>query len=321
MLIKTLLLAFSARPYKVCGYERSDSAATIVKYSLKNKRAGSIYKKSAKDILLDHALRKNFDDDDLIEITSLAQRDSMLKKGEVELALFDTYRRAQRPLYIFYPYLVALTVVVWCFAALLGHRFMALSLFGTDIVLPGAIMIFPVIYFMADLIQEIYGYVRLRQTLWICIFTHVAIGALTSFVMSFSPAPFVNEQAYRVVMDTQWRMIIGNALGMIAGFTINGVILAKLKIRFEGGHLWLRTIASTLCAEFVYSYVCSFIAFHNNLPVLELIKLQFCMVMVKVAWEVFATPFLYVASHLIKKKEGLDTFDYYTNFNPFSLAV
>jgi len=232
-----------------------------------------------------------------------------------------SYQRANKPLYVFYPYLVAMTVVVWCFCALLGHRFLSANLFGVSVVLPGGIAIFPVIYFMADLIQEVYGYARMRQTLWICITSHVSIGVLTSVVMSMPPAAFVDAHAYQLVMDQQWRMIIGNIIGMIVGFTINGIILAKLKIKFNGKNLWLRTIVSTLCAEFVYSFVCSFIAFHNNLNVAELVKLQFLMVAVKVMWEVVATPFLYVVSHVLKKREGVDVYDYYTNFNPFSLAV
>jgi len=321
MLINTLFTAFYAKPYKVCGYEKNEDSKTIVKYSLKNKRAGNIYRKSAKDILLDNALKKNFDYDDLIEIASLVQRDEILKNGSLEFDVLATYQRSNKALYIFYPYLIAITAIVWCFSALLGHRFLSVNLFGINIILPGAIVIFPVIYFMADLIQEVYGYARLRQTLWICILTHIFIGTLTSFVMSFTPAHFVNAAAYDAVMSTQWDMIIGNAVGMIAGFTINGVVLAKLKIKFEGKNLWLRTIISTLLAEFVYSYVCSFIGFHKNLPTMDLIKLQFFMVMIKVMWEIFATPFLYLAASLIKSKEGVDVYDYYTNFNPFSLAV
>jgi uncharacterized integral membrane protein (TIGR00697 family) len=321
VLIQTLFEAFHAKPYKICGYEMSEERETVVKYSLRNKRAGKVFRKAAKDILLDNSLRKNFDYDDLVEITSVVQRDSILRNGDIDHDVLGRYQRANKPLYAFYPYLVALTVVVWCFCALLGHRFLSASFFGVNVVLPGGIVIFPVIYFMADLIQEVYGYARLRQTLWICIVSHISIGILTSLVMSMQPASFVDEHSYRTVMDQQWRMIIGNVIGMIAGFTINGVILAKLKIKFNGKNLWLRTIVSTLCAEFVYSYVCSFIAFHHNLAVIDLIKLQFLMVVVKVMWEVVATPLLYVTSHLLKKREGVDVYDYYTNFNPFSLAV
>lgn len=321
MLINILFEAFFSKPYKVCGYEKNDTSTTIVKYTLKNKRAGNIYRKSAKDILLDSALKKNFDYDDIIEIASLVQRDQFLKNSDLEFDVLTTYQRSNKSLYAFYPYLIAITAIVWCFCALLGHRFLSLNLLGIKIVLPGAIVIFPVIYFMADLIQEVYGYARLRQTLWICILTHITIGALTSFVMSFTPAPFVDESAYSAVMSTQWNMIVGNAVGMIAGFSINGIVLAKLKIKFEGKNLWLRTIISTLLAEFVYSYVCSFIGFHKNLPTLDLVKLQFFMVMIKVMWEIFATPFLYMTSIFIKNREGIDVYDYYTNFNPFSLAV
>lgn len=321
MLINTLFEAFISKPYKVCGYEKNESSTTIVKYTLKNKRAGSIYRKSAKDILLDSSLKKNFDYDDIIEIASLVQRDEILKSGNLEFDVLTTYQRSNQPLYKFYPYIVAITAVVWCFCALLGHRFLSLNFLSIKIILPGAIVIFPVIYFMADLIQEVYGYARLRQALWICISTHITIGILTSFVMSFTPAQFVNEDAYSAVMNTQWSMIIGNAIGMIAGFSINGIVLAKLKIKFAGKNLWLRTIVSTLIAEFVYSYVCSFIGFHKNLHIWDLLKLQFSMVMIKVMWEIFATPFLYITSTLIKNKEGIDVYDYYTNFNPFSWSV
>lgn len=321
MLINTLFEAFISKPYKVCGYEKNEFSTTIVKYTLKNKRAGSIYRKSAKDILLDSTLKKNFDYDDIIEIASLVQRDEILKSGNLEFDVLTTYRRSNKPLYIFYPYLTAIAAVVWCYCALLGHRFLFLNFFGLKIILPGAIVIFPVIYFMADLIQEVYGYARLRQTLWICILTHITIGILTSFVMSLTPAPFVNESAYRSVMNTQWIMIIGNAIGMIAGFSINGIVLAKLKIKFRGKNLWLRTISSTLLAEFFYSYLCTLIVFHGDLHIWDLMKLQFSMVMIKVLWEIFATPFLYITSTLIKNKEGIDAYDYYTNFNPFSWSA
>ena len=194
--------------------------------------------------------------------------------------------------------------------------------FGETIInLPGAILIFPIIYFLADLIQEVYGYARARQTLWVCIFTHITLGILVSFILSFNPAPNVDSHAYSLVLNTQWRMIIGNAVGMIAGFTINGIILAKLKIKFDGKKLWLRTIGSTLVAEIVYSVVCSTIAFNDKLGVMELVKLQIGMVLIKAMWEVVATPFLYIASTYIKNKEGQDVFDRYTNFNPFSLST
>jgi uncharacterized PurR-regulated membrane protein YhhQ (DUF165 family) len=39
--------------------------------------------------------------------------------------------------------------------------------------------------------------------------------------------------------------------------------------------------------------------------------------LVKVGYEVIATPFTYMIVGYLKKKEGIDTYDTKTNFNPF----
>ncbi len=311
------------RLYTISGIQKDENGATHILYGYKNKRGvvTEEHDKLATEIILDPKLRKKFDDDDYTEIVSLAQMDSILLNNGFNKSLFPTYKKKSKPQYQFFPYLVALTATIWCFAAIIGHRFMYLVIDGIGINLPGAILIFPMIYFLADLIQEVYGYSRARQTLWVCIFVHVILGVLISFVMSFNPSPIVNNVAYQTVLDTQWRMIIGNAVGMIAGFTLNGIILAKLKVKFNGKKLWLRSIGSTLFAEIVYSVVCSSIAFNDKLGFIALIKLQIGMVAIKAMWEVFATPFLYLVSWYLKKKEGIDVFDRYTNFNPFSLKL
>jgi uncharacterized integral membrane protein (TIGR00697 family) len=320
-MLSSLVNAFSGKIYSVSGFEKAYDGTSIVLYKPKNKRLNKPLRMAAKDIVKDHKLRLGFDIDDYTEIVSLAQRDSLLFQDEINQKLVTTFQNSQKKHYMFYPYFVAITAVVWCFAAIMGHRFMYLDLGFFQAHLPGAIVIFPIIYFMADVIQEVYGYTRARQTLWVCIAVHFLLGALTSSVMSFTPAPEVNELAYKAVLDTQWEMIIGNAVGMIAGFTVNGFILAKLKIKFAGKNLWLRTISSTFLAELVYSGVCSFIAFHNDLSILQLVKLQILMVSLKALWEVVFTPVLYLVCSFVKAKEGVDVYDKYTNFSPFSLAL
>lgn len=139
--------------------------------------------------------------------------------------------------------------------------------------------------------------------------------------MNFDPASFVDNHAYLTVLNTQWRMIFGNTLGMIAGFTLNGIILATLKIKFSGQYLWLRTLSSTFLAEIIYSIVCSSIAFNDSLNILELMKLQLGMILIKFLWEIIATPLLYFSSNFLKSFEGQDIYDRYVNFNPFIFKV
>jgi hypothetical protein len=40
----------------------------------------------------------------------------------------------------------------------------------------------------------------------------------------------------------------------------------------------------------------------------------------KTAIEVLATPLTYTVVNFLKKKEGIDTYDYKTSFNPFAIS-
>jgi hypothetical protein len=185
MLFK-FLEAFTKSTYKVQGFKKDDNGDTIILYGYRNKRSSNEYRKLASDIVKDEKLRKNFDYDDYTEIVSLSQYDSFVKNNDINKDILKTFESSQRNKYVFLPYLIALTAVMWCFCAIIGHRFLMLNIDSIDVYLPGAIFIFPVIYFLADLIQEVYGYSRARQTLWVCIFCHVTLGVLISFILSFN---------------------------------------------------------------------------------------------------------------------------------------
>ncbi|MDA0911792.1 MAG: queuosine precursor transporter, partial [Proteobacteria bacterium] len=305
--------------YSLHGYKRNKNGDTVIQYGLANKRVFKPLEAEAKKIITTKVLYNAFSQEDIINITTLAQKDAIMRSDNIDTTLLTDKNQPTK--YQWYPFLVAFMAVMWCFCAIIGHRFTYLDTQYFSIILPGAIIIFPVIYFCADAIQEIYGYKRARQALWVCIFCHFMLTLSVSLILWFNPAPNVDAHAYYVVLHTEWRMFLGNAIGMIAGVTINGIVLSKMKIFFEGKHLWLRSIASTLIAEAVYSVVCSSIAFNDALSVMQLIKLQAGMVAIKVLWEIFFTPLLYLITSKIKASEGIDIYDRYTNFNPFSLDV
>ncbi|MCF6777306.1 queuosine precursor transporter [Thiotrichales bacterium 19X7-9] len=312
-----LLVGF--KKYTVLGYSKNDQRETIVEYAYPNKRSPSPNILTANEIIKNKGLYLSFNQEDLINIVSFAQRDSIMLRGDIdeELLKFDK----KRAKYQWYPYLVAITTIVWCFTSVIAHRFLSISILGVDFMLPGGILFFPVVYFCADAIQEVYGYKRVRQTLWVCIASHLALLLMTLITLAITPASSVNVSAYTTVFDTQLRMFLGNNIGMIAGFTLNGYVFSKLKIKYNGDNLWLRSIMSTFLAEAVFSIVCTTIDFNPNLSMINLIKLQLFMIFVKAMWEVFFTPALYGLTYVIKRREGIDVYDRYTNFNPFSLDV
>nr|MDA8187610.1 hypothetical protein [Dehalococcoidales bacterium] len=62
------------------------------------------------------------------------------------------------------------------------------------------------------------------------------------------------------------------------------------------------------------------IAFSGALPGPVLITMIATQWLLKTAYEVAATPLTYAVVSFLKRKEGIDTFDYDTNFNPLLVA-
>lgn len=127
-MIFKILEAFSNKLYKIQGFEKDENGDTIIIYGYKNKRLATQYRKLASHIIRDKGLRKHFDYDDYTEIVSLAQHDSFIKNDILDNSIMNTYNISQKPQYVFLPYLIALTAVVWCFAAIIGHRFLMLNI-------------------------------------------------------------------------------------------------------------------------------------------------------------------------------------------------
>jgi uncharacterized integral membrane protein (TIGR00697 family) len=100
---------------------------------------------------------------------------------------------------------------------------------------------------------------------------------------------------------------------------MNSFVLAKMKVFTEGRFLWARTIGSTIVGEAVDSALFYPLAFLGILDQELLLKVMLGNYVIKVAWEVLATPLTYVVVNFLKRAEQEDYFDRDTNFTPFSL--
>jgi uncharacterized PurR-regulated membrane protein YhhQ (DUF165 family) len=62
------------------------------------------------------------------------------------------------------------------------------------------------------------------------------------------------------------------------------------------------------------------IAFAGTQSAYTILKLVVSAYLGKVAYEVVLTPLTYAVVGWLKRREGVDTFDYGANFNPFHIA-
>ena len=131
------------------------------------------------------------------------------------------------------------------------------------------------------------------------------------------PAPFWRGQAaYVETLGQTPRILAASFLAYLAGEFANAFVLAKMKVWTQGRWLWMRTIGSTVVGEGLDSVIFITLAFAGLVPAWALAGIVAGQWAVKVLYEAAATPITYVVVGWLKSREGLDTFDDRTDFNP-----
>jgi uncharacterized integral membrane protein (TIGR00697 family) len=182
-----------------------------------------------------------------------------------------------------------------------------------------ATLLFPLTYLIGDVLTEVYGFRRARLVIWVGFLGNlVAVGAI-QIAIHLPSAGFWegNQPAYETVLGTTWRIFVGSLVAYLVGELANSYVLARLKVATRGRWLWSRTISSTLVGEGLDSAIFSSIAFAGT--GVHLANLIVTIWVIKVAWEVVATPLTYAVVTALKRHEGIDVYDVNTSFNPFAL--
>ncbi len=211
------------------------------------------------------------------------------------------------------------TLFVTC---LIAANIMAVKLISVGgVVLPAAIVIFPVSYILADVLTEVYGYDQARRAIWLGFFCNLVVVVAFWAGKVLPPAQFCDAQeAYERILGYTPRILMASFVAYLTGEFLNAYVLAKLKIATRGRWLWARTIGSTLVGQGLDSLVFLTLAFGGTMPGSALMAMVLTQWLVKCAYEAAATPLTYLAVGFLKRKEGLDTYDYHTRFSPITFG-
>lgn len=182
---------------------------------------------------------------------------------------------------------------------------------------PGGILIFPFTFFFSDILTEVYGYKYSRFLIW-CVLFLLGFFTLATWVSMYIPTTLVHY-GYKQVFLNYPRLFVGVSIATFVSFFLNNSILAKLKIRMQGKKFWIRSILSTSVGHASFSAIWVLIFHWYDIDSLYLVKLILCMYLWKMTFEIIATPLAVLTSSWLKRKEGIDVYDYNTNFNPFIL--
>lgn len=189
------------------------------------------------------------------------------------------------------------------------------------LVLPAAIIIFPVSYLLADVLTEVYGYRAARRVIWLGFFCNL-LAVIAIWVGGLLPAaPFWDGAgAYERILGATPRILAASFAAYLVGEFANTMIMSRLKLAMAGRHLWARAIASTLIGQGLDSAIFITVAFWGLMPFPILLGAVVTQWLVKSAYEALATPLTYGMVGFLKRREGIDTYDRGISFNPFALG-
>jgi uncharacterized integral membrane protein (TIGR00697 family) len=188
------------------------------------------------------------------------------------------------------------------------------------IILPAAIFIFPLSYIFGDVLTEVYGYRWARRVIWLGFICNLIFVVFAWVGQILPPAPFWEEQeAYENILGYAPRLLAASFFGYLAGEFANSFILAKMKILTRGRWLWSRTIGSTVVGQGLDTSIFIILAYIGTPTFVPVMILHHWLA--KTAIEAVATPLTYAVVNYLKRKEAIDTYDYETNFSPFSIKT
>jgi queuosine precursor transporter len=216
-------------------------------------------------------------------------------------------------------FLVVVSLFITC---LITANIIAVKLITVcGLVLPAAVIVFPISYILGDVLTEVYGYRHARSVIWLGFACNLILVVAVWLGGLLPAATFWDGQAaYTRILGYTPRILAASFLAYLVGEFSNSFVLAKLKIATSGRHLWARTIGSTLVGQGLDSMVFITLAFAGTIPFSGLLSAIITQWLVKTAYEAAVTPLTYKTVSFLKRREGLDAYDYDTRFNPLLIA-
>jgi queuosine precursor transporter len=181
---------------------------------------------------------------------------------------------------------------------------------------------YPLTYIFADIFTEVYGYRVSRRIIWtglLCVMLATSFAYLYTLLPASVYFDAESNKAFNLVFQTSPVIALGTVLAFWVGEFVNSFVLAKMKVLFSGRYEWARYILSTFLGQSFDNFtgVATILLLSNLFSVHEALIAGVTSTIFCTLWEAAASPVTHPLIRMIKEKEGLDTYDHGTKFNPF----
>ena len=217
--------------------------------------------------------------------------------------------------YKYLTYIAMLYVSTFLISNVLASKVFQLGVFD----LPAAVIVYPLIFILDDILAEVYGYRLTRPIIWfalLCSIIQIVFLQLSIILPAIPQWTF--QHAYAETLGAVPRITIAGLVAIACAQFSNAYVIAKLKIKQKGKHLAVRLVASTFIGVTVDAVIFVCLAFIGKLPLLILGNMIVAQIVIKVSYEIILLPVITTVIDKLKQKESIDVYDTTTNFNPFS---
>ncbi|MDR0517114.1 MAG: queuosine precursor transporter [Fibromonadaceae bacterium] len=172
------------------------------------------------------------------------------------------------------------------------------------LIVPAAVIIFPVTYILSDVFNEVYGYRATRRTAWYAFGANLLMVVIFKLAIVLPGAPFWSAEAQKSFEETlggTWRILLASLTAYMVGDLVNDVIFKKMKERHGEKKFSLRSIFSSMIGVAIDSFVFITIAFWGT-PLFSyaVIPSQWS---IKILYEIILLPLTIFAVKKIKQAE------------------
>ena len=193
---------------------------------------------------------------------------------------------------------------------------------STSIVLPAAIIIFPISYIIGDVLTEVYGFRIARGVIWLGFGANLVV-VVALWLAGLIPAAgfWGDQEAYDTILGQVPWILVASFIAYLIGEFSNSTVLSLLKYRMQGRLLFVRTIGSTVVGQGLDSFIFIYIAFGigGDWGAQGLLSAALAQWIVKILYEIAATPVTYAVVGYMKRNEEMDVTDMPRSLNPLGI--
>lgn len=177
---------------------------------------------------------------------------------------------------------------VFC-ASLIISNILAFKTFMIGgVVLPTAVILFPIVYITNDILVEVFGFKRTKNVIMTGFAMNVIAVISYNIAIALPEPPFFKgQEAFQMVLSNSFRILVASMVSYIIGSLVNAKVMEQMK---NGKSLFNRCVLSTFAGECLDALIFITVAFVGTMPIHSLMTMVLCQSMFKTMYEIVCFP-------------------------------